>query len=407
MGPNAMIREAAKPIRVLIADDDDSVRTVVAEVLASVDGIALVSAVRDAGSAIEEARVWHPDVALLDVCMPGGGGLRATAGIRDASPATRSLAYSASGDRESVDAMLEAGACGYLVKGAKSGALIGAIRAAAAGHSVLSQDVTTQVVEELARRLSQEGEVRRSEIEREAALRQAIDGDVMTMVFQPVARLDTRRVVGYEALARFAAAQPRSPDLWFADAAAAGCLLELELKAVGDALRATAELRGIHIAVNLSPATLLAPGLLDELARRRLHEVVVEITEHAPVDDYARIRRVLGRLRESGVRLAVDDVGSGYASLRHIVELQPDILKVDISLVRGVESAPLQRGVIKTLVTFAHELGAELVAEGIETRSELEVLTALGVTLGQGYYLGRPSPLDGVLAGATAAVRGG
>ncbi|HYA00131.1 MAG TPA: EAL domain-containing protein [Candidatus Binatia bacterium] len=380
-------------IRVLIADDDRFVRGALEALLTTASDLEVVAAAPDADSAIEAARRLRPDVALLDVKMPGGGGLRAATGIREVCPSARSLAYSAYGDRESVSAMLAAGVLGYVVKSAPPAELLAAIRSAAAGGAALSPDVTTQVVTELASRLAQESDELRSRAERGAALRAVLERDLLRMLFQPIRRLDNGQLVGYEALARFATMPRRSPDLWFHDAAELGCLTDLELKAVRLALRDAAWLRGVYVAVNLSPATVLTPGLTDELSRRRRHQVVVEITEHTPIEDYAEIRRVLTELRSSGIRLAVDDLGSGYASLRHIVQLGPDILKVDMSLVRGIAAAPHQQGVVKTLVTFAEEFGAKLVAEGIETQAELDALAALGVTMGQGNHLGRPVPL--------------
>ena len=380
-------------IRLLVADDDARVRLALVDLLTAQEGVEVVAVAGDAAEAITMAEAEMPDVALLDVRMPGGGGVAAARGISATSPRTRVLAFSAFGDRDSVAAMVEAGASGYLVKSSTPDQLIAGIRQAASGQTALSPEVAGHVVVELSSRLARE-RMRSSRLaDSEAMVRAALSGDVLTMVYQPILDLATETVVGYESLARFQVTPPRSPDLWFADADLCGLGGELELKAVRAALTGSAGLDDAYVAINLSPATLLSAQFMDELTRARGHDVLVEVTEHAPIDDYAEIRRVLDKMRSLGVRLAVDDVGSGFASLRHIVELEPDVIKADISLVAGVEGSPKLRAVIAALVTLGREIGAKLVAEGIETPSQMAVLAGLGVDLGQGYLLGRPGPL--------------
>ena len=123
---------------------------------------------------------------------------------------------------------------------------------------------------------------------------------------------------------------------------------------------------------------------------------MLELTEHERIVDYEALRPWLDDLRSDGVRIAVDDAGAGYAGLQQIVGLQPDIVKLDLALTRGIDKDPVRRALARCLVSFAEEIGAVVLAEGIETHSELEVLRALGIPLGQGYYLGRPetAPFD-------------
>jgi EAL domain-containing protein (putative c-di-GMP-specific phosphodiesterase class I) len=116
----------------------------------------------------------------------------------------------------------------------------------------------------------------------------------------------------------------------------------------------------------------------------------VEITEQAQVEDYDELNVALGHLREVGVRIAVDDAGAGYASLRHILRLEPDVIKLDKSLVRNVHRDRPRRALATALISFAAEIGATIVAEGIESAEELDALRDLGVTFGQGYHLARP-----------------
>lgn len=121
--------------------------------------------------------------------------------------------------------------------------------------------------------------------------------------------------------------------------------------------------------------------------------MVVEITEHEAIEDYTVLAATLEGLREHGVRVAIDDAGAGFASLRHTLLLRPDIVKVDTSLTRNIDGDRAKRALTSALVSFGEEMGIAIVAEGIETREELETLVALGVPFGQGFYLAKPAPL--------------
>ena len=216
-----------------------------------------------------------------------------------------------------------------------------------------------------------------------------IEGVGRSHVLQPIVDVRTGRAVGAEALSRFTE-EPYRPDLWFALAEAVGLLLPLDLAAARSALGSLADRPG-YLSVNLSPDTVLAGGcdvLLDGIDRRR---VVVEITEHAQVADYAALHAALEPHRSAGLRLAVDDAGAGYASFRHILALRPDFIKVDLSLVRDIHLDPVRQALTSSLLTFARTAGATLIAEGVETQSELDTLARLGVTTMQGYLLGRPT----------------
>ncbi len=229
-------------------------------------------------------------------------------------------------------------------------------------------------------------------------VRSAIDEHRFAVVFQPIVRLTDQRLVAVEALSRFSGPPEEPPDRWFAAAGAVGLGVELELAAFGAALEALPDLPGdVSLGVNLGPEALAVPeltGLLEAVDARR---VIVELTEHAAVQDYECLQGVLSSLRHMGTRLSVDDTGSGFASLTHIVKLGPEFIKLDRWIIAGLDDDPVRRALVVALVGFAHELGARVVGEGIETASELEVLCALGVDFGQGYYLARPGPLGAVL----------
>ena len=176
---------------------------------------------------------------------------------------------------------------------------------------------------------------------------------------------------------------------------------ELEATAIRRALEALPKIpHDVYVAVNTSPATLMSPSFPALFADVAPGRVVVEVTEHAPVDDYAILHERLDELAASGIRLSVDDAGAGYASLRHILKLRPDVIKLDISLTRNIDEEPLQRALAAALVTFARELGASIVAEGVERSEEVVVLTDLGVRYAQGYHFARPNTDLGALFGA-------
>ncbi len=386
-------------IRVLVADDEPVVRAALAELIEAENTLELVGVAKDAQEAIELAVREHPDVALLDVKMPAGGGPRAAREIRIGSLQTRVVALSAYEDRTSVLEMLRAGAVGYLVKGTRAAEIVKMIHNVTRGDVVLSSEVMGDILEELTGRLQVEGEeeeLLRTQSER---IRDVLDNGRMMMVFQPIVDLDTELVVGFEALARFPSAPERPTETWFTEAAAVGLRQELELAAVEAALAILPEAPGEpYLSVNATPDTLSSAGLAELLASAPADRLVLEITEHAPVHDYEALNAAMQRMRGRGIRLAVDDAGSGFASLRHILQLAPDIIKIDNALTRNVYKDPARRALAAGLISFAAELGATIVAEGIQTRQELETLRELGVRYGQGFYLGRPGPIEDVMS---------
>jgi EAL domain-containing protein (putative c-di-GMP-specific phosphodiesterase class I) len=215
------------------------------------------------------------------------------------------------------------------------------------------------------------------------------------MVFQPVFELQGGDRVAVEALARFPGPPLQSPSRWFDRAEQLTLLVELELACVRSALECLGQLPdGVRLSINVSPRTAITAelaGLVSPVGGR----IILELTEHAPVDDYAPLKESVERLRQSGVCIAVDDVGAGFASLRHVVRLTPDIVKLDLSLTRELETDSTSRALASALVTFCRRIGATVVAEGIESLAVLTLLRGLGVRQGQGYYLGRPAPLAG------------
>jgi EAL domain-containing protein (putative c-di-GMP-specific phosphodiesterase class I) len=225
-------------------------------------------------------------------------------------------------------------------------------------------------------------------------VRDVLSHESIDTAFQPIFDLVTREVVGAEALARFTVEPAATPDVWFAEAMKVGAGRELELLAVRTALANTAELpEHLYVAINVSPSTLACPALLETLLASGLPacRLIVEVTEHTSIPDYVPLQEARARLRDHGIRVAVDDAGAGYASFRHIVALAPDIIKLDRGLVSGIDHDEACRALVAAVVMFAMESGASLVAEGIETAGELAAIEELGVDAAQGYYLGRPT----------------
>ena len=219
------------------------------------------------------------------------------------------------------------------------------------------------------------------------------------IVYQPIQTLHRLETIGVEALSRFPQGS-QNPDQWFMSAAAAGVGLTLELAALRNAVRVLPQLDGF-LALNVSPLTLASPAFLRFISSQPLPKIVLEITEHEAIDDYSTLRQILEPLRNQGMRISIDDAGAGFASMRHILALVPDFIKLDISLVRGIDTDTPRQALAAALGTFAFKTSAIVIAEGIETAEELRCLRDLNIDCGQGYHLSRPAPI--LVSGARPA----
>jgi EAL domain-containing protein (putative c-di-GMP-specific phosphodiesterase class I) len=240
---------------------------------------------------------------------------------------------------------------------------------------------------------------RKREARRHAAqLRRVLDDGQLRMVYQPLVDTVDRRVIGFEALTRLPFAQFANPELLFKVAQEHRALWAVERLCRRRALEQLPALeRSQLLFLNTEPDSFHDPelrrqGFLQQLARRNLDpgQVVLEITEHAAVKDFAAMRRALEQVRAVGYRLAMDDVGSGYAGLQAIAEIRPDYLKVDMSLVRNLHRDPIKRELIETIRRFGDSTGITLVAEGVESPEEAASLADAGVRCAQGYLYARP-----------------
>ena len=249
----------------------------------------------------------------------------------------------------------------------------------------------TQFAAASAALLVQELGARRRDEEARARILAISTAGGLSPVFQPIVSFESGETLGFEALTRFRDGTP--PDQQFAEAEACELGGVLERAAIAAAFRAAKTLPAhAWIGVNVSPQRLFEQETLDLLATAG-RRVVVEITERSPIDDYERIRGALARLGAS-VEVAVDDAGAGFASLRHILELHPRYVKLDMQLVRGVDADPVRQALIAGMVHFARQAGCVLIAEGIETDRERRSIALLGVSLAQGYLFAHPAPAD-------------
>jgi PAS domain S-box-containing protein len=240
--------------------------------------------------------------------------------------------------------------------------------------------------------LAERMHTRRREAELRGTLHAVLASRSFHPVFQPIVDLASGETVGYEALTRFDTGQ--RPDLCFADAWSVGLGPDLEFATLAAAMAAAKGLPpGLWLDLNASPRLLADPDRLSALLGLAKRPVVLEVTEHEVVEDYRAVREAIRALGQD-IRLAVDDAGAGIANFGHIIELRPDFVKLDISLVQHVNTNVGRQAMVVGMRHFSRTAGCRLIAEGIETEDESRTLMSLGVEYGQGYLLGRPEPAE-------------
>lgn len=243
---------------------------------------------------------------------------------------------------------------------------------------------------ELAERLETEERHVRQFRRKVEALKGAMEHGSLSCVFQPIVELSTGDVIGTEALARFSDGRP--PQVWFKEAADLDIINQLEMAAIDIAFSHLEELSDGYLAINVSPETISYPLFLSFLMRPDVpsDRVVVELTEHAVVENYVTVRSVIDKLKRLGVKVAVDDVGAGFSTFRHVLQLHPDIVKLDRSLIQGIHEDNVRLSLVSSLAGVAERMKASVVAEGIESEDEVNALWSLGVEMGQGYLFMHP-----------------
>lgn len=384
--------------RVLIVDDQQANVALLQRMLRA-EGITGAHGVTDPREAVPRCLELDADLVLLDLHMPQMDGFAVLAELREALPAhayVPVLVLTADTTPATRERALMAGAKDFLIKPFDRVEAVLRVRNLLETRALYVdvQRHNAALRADLARHAEQERRRAEEQRERLARVGRALSGDALSMVFQPIADLATGEVRGVEALARFACEPRRPPNEWFDEAAAVGRGADLELAAAGAALARLEELPpATFLSVNISPATAVSPELAVLIEDFPADRIVLELTEHTRIDEYEPLLAALAPLRDRGVRVAVDDAGAGYSSLRHVLRLRPHVLKLDTALTRGIDGDLARRALATAMVTFAPEIDATVIAEGVETRAELETLRGLGVPCGQGYHLARPGPV--------------
>jgi PAS domain S-box-containing protein len=233
-------------------------------------------------------------------------------------------------------------------------------------------------------------EANRTREELRIEFRELIEQRRFRPAFQPYVELASGEVRGYEALTRFDDGTP--PDRKIHQAWLVGMGPALEAALARAALEAAArELPGATISLNFSPETILH-GIAASIVRNAVGPIVIEVTEHTAIDNYAALRAALRACGD--IKVSIDDAGAGFASLRHILELEPDVVKLDIGLIRGIDTDLARQALTAGMSHYARSTNTLLVAEGVETAGEAETVRRLGVHYAQGFYFGRPRILD-------------
>jgi EAL domain-containing protein (putative c-di-GMP-specific phosphodiesterase class I) len=266
-----------------------------------------------------------------------------------------------------------------------------------ANHSLNSRDVN--VIHSLADMVSEVVEADVESEQRSRDIRLRIETvrreNLLSMVFQPIFDIERGQIYGFEALARFASEPYRGPDVWFHEAREVGLDGSLEFHAIELALGNLHHLPPqAHLTLNVSPKAILENDIRALLETQPLDRLILEVSEHDQIEDYESFNALLRPLRYAGLQLAVDDAGSGYSSLRHILRVKPDIVKLDMSITKDIDVDPLCRSLASGLVAFTHANGIKLIAEGVDRSEELDALRGVGADLSQGYWHAHPMTVD-------------
>ena len=382
--------EGTSPIRVLVADDEETVVEVLRSLIGSDPSLQFVGAAHNAEDAIELAMRERPDIVLLDVRMPGGGGLRAAREISRRCAPTKVVALSAHEDSDTVIGMISAGASAYVPKGDSTDKILRTIhRTIDANYAASEQPPQLTVISPLLPRRTQQST---------AVARAILDGAI-TVEFAPIEDVTTGRVVGFDARPRVATLPHRSYDHWLADAESADLLLDIEMAAFRASLLALPLIPDdVFLEFEVTP-TSLTEGRFRRAIRRSIgSRIVLGLSPLAPVDasvlGAAGPSGILATLRGRDVRIAAREVGPGFAGLRHLSLLSPELAWLDETLVRSLGQSFSTHSIVAALVACASDVGARLVAPGVTSEEQLQELRNLGVELVQGPIVGEQIPLS-------------
>jgi EAL domain-containing protein (putative c-di-GMP-specific phosphodiesterase class I)/CheY-like chemotaxis protein len=377
---------AAEPIAILLVDDDACVRSAYGRVLRRA-GYRVTTAA-DGLEAVDLLGTCACDVVVSDVDMPGMDGIELLRQVRDFDPDLQVLLVTGSPSLDSAIRAVEHGAARYLAKPITTPSLIVAVdKAATATREARCARLSLARVESESQREIEEREELRS------SFTSAVAG--LFMAFQPIVGTSEMRIHGYEALLRTTFAPLANPMAFIEAAEKLGALhlLGRAARAAAAEAFAAAAPPDALLFVNLHPEDLGDPELYerDTELGRIASRVVLEITERASLQQISDLRDRVTRLRALGYRMAVDDLGAGYAALSAVALLEPEIFKLDMSLVRDVDATPTKQRLVRSLVVLAAELRSLAVVEGVETAAERDCLRDLGCDLMQGYHFARPA----------------
>jgi len=380
--------EETSPIRVMVADDEETVVDVLRAIIGSDPSLQFVGAAHNAEDAIELALRERPDVVLLDVRMPGGGGLRAAREISRRCAPTKVVALSAHEDSDTVIGMISAGASAYVPKGDSTDKILRTIhRTIDANYAATEQPPELTLISPLLPRRTQQS----------TAVAKAILDGAITVEFEPIEDLATGRVVGFDARPRVATLPHRSYDTWLADAESADLLLDIEMAAFRASLLGLAAIPDdLFLEFEVTPSTLTEGRFRRAIRRPIGSRIVLGLSPLAPVDasvlGAAGPSGILATLRGRGVRIAAREVGPGFAGLRHLSLLSPELARLDDTLVRSLGQSFSTHSIVAALVACASDVGARLIAPGVASEEQLRELRNLGGELVQGPIVGGPVP---------------
>jgi EAL domain-containing protein (putative c-di-GMP-specific phosphodiesterase class I)/CheY-like chemotaxis protein len=371
--------------RVLIVEDDRSLQEVYADIL--LDEGFDVDLASDGAGALRALQTGAFDVVVSDVVMPGGTGLDVLRAVRERDLDVPVVLVTGSPSVETAVQAVEMGALHYLVKPVSRPDLVRAVARAARLRKLAA------VKREALRYLGRTDALMGDRAGLEAVFGRALDS--LFMAYQPIVRTRDGSVFAWEALLRTREPGVSGPIAFIELAEKLGRVRELSRAIRASVARTAKRTRGVMFFINLHSDDLLDESLYDPASplTALAPEIVLEITERSPIDSIPDIRARRGRLRDLGFRLAVDDLGSGYAGLTSFASLEPDFVKLDRGLIAGIDREPVKRRLVGSIVSVSQEMHIAVVAEGIETAAEREVMAELGCDLLQGFLFRRPEEL--------------
>jgi EAL domain-containing protein (putative c-di-GMP-specific phosphodiesterase class I) len=370
--------------RVLVADDEEDLRELYSQAL--FDAGYEVEMAPDVKAALAQIGRAAFDLVVSDIVMPGLDGISFLKAIHDQDPDLPVILVTGQPTLESAIRAMEYGAVQYLVKPVALDQLVNAVERG------LGLRQMARLRREASDYLGRTGRSVDDGAALDLSLTRAISS--IWMAYQPIVRASDGQVYGYEALLRSNEPSLPHPGAVFDAAEKLGRVSEVG-RAVRRSVAASFDLLKCPVFVNIHPLDLADEVLLghDDPLASRASDVVLEITERASLEGIPDFRTRILNLRDVGYRIAVDDLGAGYAGLNTFAALEPDVVKLDMTLVRNADTEPVKRKLIGSMASLCRDLGIQVIAEGIETQPERDVVVALGCDFLQGFLIGRPGPL--------------